>query len=241
MPSDFYIVFMEYEAFKNILVHTAQFAHFDLKVKKWKEVYGFLVGYIDEGTKWTHITDAIPITHGSHYGVEFKKHHYVLSAYLNLMIAENDEFFVGWYHSHPGLGLFLSQTDIINHLAYQIVNPKAIALVFDHTKVISNESTIDFYQLNNATLGASSAYHEIEYYIAGINKKDELSRIKEFYYEVETDVIAKKIPPIEKKIAERVKNWRKNTKIKLPVENQYKKRKKGGLKETLAPYFEQKS
>ena len=231
---------MEREAFRNIVIHTAQHAHFDIKVKNWKEVYGFLSGYIDEESQWTHITDAIPITHGTHYGVEFKKQHYVLSAYINLMIAENDEFFVGWYHSHPGLGLFLSQTDIINHLGYQIVNPKAIALVFDHTRVISKESPVEVFQLDNAAFGASSAYHEIEYHIGGINKKNETDLIKEMYYEVESEVIAKKITSIEKSIAEKVKKWRNQTKIKLPTK-QMKEKKKGGLKKTLLPYLEDSS
>ena len=237
VEEDFYIVFMEYEAFRNIVIHTAQFAHFDLKVKNWKEVYGFLIGYIDEDTKWTHITDAIPMTHGTHYGVQFKKEHYVLSAYLNLMCAERGEFFVGWYHSHPGLGLFLSQTDIINHLGYQIVNPKAIALVFDHTKIILKEPPVEIFQLADASLGASSAYHEIEYYIGGLNKKDEIPLIKDLYYDIESEVIAKKIPPIERKTKDRVKAWRKKTKVKLPTKKMYKK-KRGKLKETVLPYFE---
>lgn len=239
VESEFYIVFLEHDAFRNIVIHTAQFAHFDLKVKNWKEVYGFLVGYIDEDTKWTHITNAIPITHGTHYGVEFKKEHYVLSAYLNLMCAENDEFFVGWYHSHPGLNLFLSQTDIVNHLAYQIVNPKAIALVFDHTKIISNEPPLSIFQLDDASLGLSSDYHEIEYYIGGIKKDSEITQIKELYYEIETAVIQKKLPPIEKTIVDQVKTWQQRTKIKLAPEKKYKKRKrKGKLKDAVRPYYQ---
>jgi len=225
--SEFYIVFMEHEAFRNIVIHTAEYAHFDMKVKNWKEVYGFLVGYIDEDTKWTHVTDAIPITHGTHYGVEFKKEHYILSAYLNLMCAEKNEFFVGWYHSHPGLGLFLSQTDIINHLGYQIVNPKAIALVFDHTKIISKEPPVALYQLTDPTLGTSSDYHEIEYYIGGIKKDDEIAQIKELYYEIEKMVIEKQLKPIEKLVKTRVNQWRRRTKTKLTSDKiGFKKRRK---------------
>ncbi|MHA1267633.1 MAG: hypothetical protein ACTSRS_20520 [Candidatus Helarchaeota archaeon] len=227
MNSEFYIVFMEHEAFRNIVIHTAEYAHFDMKVKNWKEVYGFLVGYIDEDTKWTHVTDAIPITHGTHYGVEFKKEHYILSAYLNLMCAEKNEFFVGWYHSHPGLGLFLSQTDIINHLGYQIVNPKAIALVFDHTKIISKEPPVALYQLTDPTLGTSSDYHEIEYYIGGIKKDDEIAQIKELYYEIEKMVIEKQLKPIEKLVKTRVNQWRRRTKTKLTSDKiGFKKRRK---------------
>ncbi len=239
VDSDLFIIFIEYEAFRDIVIHTAQFAHFDMKVKNWKEVYGFLAGYIDEDTQWVHITAAYPITHGTHYGVEFKKQHYVLSAYLNLMLAENEEFFVGWYHSHPGLDLFLSETDIINHLAYQIVNPRAIALVFDHTKIISKKHPLSIFQLDNPQYGISSTYHEVEYYIGGIKKDEEIERIRDIYYEIEAEVIAKKIPPIEKEVRTKVEKWKKKTKTKLPEKTLYKKkkRKKRGIKQKLEPLF----
>ena len=236
MDSKPYIVFMEQEAFKNIVIHTAEYAHFNLKVKSWKECYGFLVGYIDEETKWTHITDAIPMTHGTHFGVEFKTEHYVLAAYLNHMIAENGEFFVGWYHSHPGLGLFLSQTDIINQLGYQIVNEKAVAIVFDHTKIITKEPPIQVFQLDNPAYGASSAYHAIEYFIGGIKKNDEFNMIRDFYYKLEADVIAGNLDPIEKNIKTRVQQWRKITKVQLPESQIYKKgKKKRGKKKLFIP------
>ena len=144
----------------------------------------------------------------------------------------------GWYHSHPGLSLFLSQTDIINQLGYQVVNPKAIALVFDHTKIISKDPPVALFQLNNPLYGASTGYHEVEYYIGGINKKNELEMIKDLYNEIESDVIAKRLPSIEKSIAGQIKDWRKQTKVKLSKKQIYEKRKKGGLKKTLAPYFE---
>lgn len=38
---------------------------------------------------------------------------------------------VGWYHSHPGLGVFLSGTDISTQKLYQKLYPKAVALVID--------------------------------------------------------------------------------------------------------------
>jgi len=223
------MIFIENAAFRNIVIHTAQYSHFDMKVRSWREVYGFLVGNIEEETKEhpiVHVTDAFPITHGTHFGVEFKKEHYALGSYLNLMIAENDEFFVGWYHSHPGLGLFLSQTDIINQLGYQIVNEKAIALVFDNSKIILKETPLDVFQLDNPAFGASSAYHSIDYYIGGIKKDDEFNGIKEFYYKIEADVIANKINPIEQEIKNRVAHWRKSTKIELSENRFYKKKEK---------------
>lgn len=36
---------------------------------------------------------------------------------------------VGWYHSHPGHGLFLSQTDIQTHMGFHQFSPYALSLV----------------------------------------------------------------------------------------------------------------
>jgi len=38
---------------------------------------------------------------------------------------------VGWYHSHPGLGLFLSQTDVGTHMGFYQFSPYAVSLVAD--------------------------------------------------------------------------------------------------------------
>jgi len=38
---------------------------------------------------------------------------------------------VGWYHSHPGHGLFLSQTDLETHMQFHQFSPYAISLVAD--------------------------------------------------------------------------------------------------------------
>lgn len=40
-------------------------------------------------------------------------------------------YVVGWYHSHPGMGLFLSGIDIETQRRYQALFPKAVALVID--------------------------------------------------------------------------------------------------------------
>lgn len=38
---------------------------------------------------------------------------------------------VGWYHSHPGHGLFLSQTDLDTHMRFHQFSPFAVSLVAD--------------------------------------------------------------------------------------------------------------
>ncbi len=36
---------------------------------------------------------------------------------------------IGWYHSHPGHGLFLSQTDLDTHMQFYQFSPYAVSLV----------------------------------------------------------------------------------------------------------------
>ena len=38
---------------------------------------------------------------------------------------------VGWYHSHPTQGLFLSQTDMATHLQFSQFSPYAVSFVAD--------------------------------------------------------------------------------------------------------------
>jgi len=38
---------------------------------------------------------------------------------------------VGWYHSHPGQGLFLSQTDLDTHMQFHQFSPYAVSFVAD--------------------------------------------------------------------------------------------------------------
>jgi proteasome lid subunit RPN8/RPN11 len=40
---------------------------------------------------------------------------------------------VGWYHSHPTQGLFLSQTDVQTHMQFHQFSPYAVSLVVDPT------------------------------------------------------------------------------------------------------------
>jgi 26S proteasome regulatory subunit N11 len=49
------------------------------------------------------------------------------------VLIENlpDLYIVGWYHSHPGLDVFMSPIDVETQKAYQTMFPKAIALVVD--------------------------------------------------------------------------------------------------------------
>ena len=42
-----------------------------------------------------------------------------------------DQICVGWYHSHPGFGCWLSGTDIETQKSQEMLNPKAVGVVVD--------------------------------------------------------------------------------------------------------------
>ncbi|MFX1537740.1 MAG: Mov34/MPN/PAD-1 family protein [Promethearchaeota archaeon] len=81
-------------------------------------------------------------------------------------ILEKDTYCLGWWHSHPGYGLFLSQTDIITHIfSFQLHNALSVALVIEPTKIDMNgRAAFQFYQVVRE-LGKDSKYQEIASYI----------------------------------------------------------------------------
>jgi proteasome lid subunit RPN8/RPN11 len=89
---------------------------------------GFLVGDVKDET--VEIKDAIPMVHGNLVEVEFKEEHYSKADEINQTLTDKN-WVVGWYHTHPGHGLFLSPVDKVNHSGYQTLNSHAVALVFD--------------------------------------------------------------------------------------------------------------
>jgi 26S proteasome regulatory subunit N11 len=48
-------------------------------------------------------------------------------------------YIVGWYHSHPGIGVFMSAIDYATQLNYQRLYPKSVALVIDPVEIIKSK------------------------------------------------------------------------------------------------------
>lgn len=130
-------IFISYKAYRRIVGYAMRYGNDDLPQKNWREVYGILIGSIKDN-KEVIVKDAIPVMVGDRAYVEYKSKHYVDTAQFNTAIYERaiqdnkEDFFVGWWHTHPGIGFIFSPRDIETQLFYQGVNPFAIALVFDH-------------------------------------------------------------------------------------------------------------
>jgi proteasome lid subunit RPN8/RPN11 len=96
------------------------------------EVIGFLLGnpYTWNGTTYVHITASIRgKSVASETSVSFAED--ALAEVAESIKRDHpDKEIVGWYHSHPGYGCFLSPTDIASHrLCFTM--PYHVALVVD--------------------------------------------------------------------------------------------------------------
>jgi len=59
------------------------------------------------------------------------------------------EMVVGWYHSHPGFGCFLSNVDINTHLSFETLNNRAVAIVVDPIQSVKGKVVIDAFRSIN--------------------------------------------------------------------------------------------
>lgn len=62
------------------------------------------------------------------------------------------EMVVGWYHSHPGFGCWLSSTDINTQSSFEALNNRAVALVVDPIQSVKGKVVIDCFRLINPQL-----------------------------------------------------------------------------------------
>jgi len=160
---------LSYNAYRKIIGYGLRYANEDMTSKEWREVYGILIGSVEENKK-VLIKDAIPMVVGDRAGVKYENKQYVDMAQIDESVYEHsiqdskNDFIIGWWHTHPGFGFFYSPVDCMTQLGYQIPNPFALGIIFDHTKFLSS----DFYlgiaglRLINPEQGMLATYDFIE-------------------------------------------------------------------------------
>merc|ERR1719198_2884799 len=68
------------------------------------------------------------------------------------------EIVVGWYHSHPGFGCWLSGVDINTQQSFEALNPRAVAVVVDPVQSVKGKVVIDCFRLINPQADAARAF-----------------------------------------------------------------------------------
>lgn len=182
-------------AYYKMLVHILRFGSKIKDPDNYRECMGVLLGEL-EGSgeiKDVIIHDAVPINHGGQIEVQFSEADYISFASIDAEVADKGWFSVGWYHSHPGLGVFFSAVDLINQLGFQNPNPSAIGIVFDH-ELLEEQGNMGFkiFRLDKPSFTEiPTSYHEVKYIV---EPPDNIG----FYHEIKNliDNIHKKEPVI---------------------------------------------
>ncbi|MFW9876850.1 MAG: hypothetical protein ACFFG0_27465 [Candidatus Thorarchaeota archaeon] len=162
-------VFLSLKAYKGIVGYAIRYANDNQNPDKWREVYGILIGSIENNSK-VIVKDAIPMVVGDRAGVKYENKQYVDMAQIDASVFERsiqddkNDFIIGWFHTHPGFGFFYSPIDCMTQLGYQIPNPYAVGLIFDHSKKESDQYFLGIagLRLKDPELGISSTYDLIE-------------------------------------------------------------------------------
>jgi len=181
-------VILSAEAYKTIILYASRYANQGIPPEQWKEIYGILTGYTDED--FVHVENAFALTFGHETDVQLDNRHLVFISEIedNLYKEGKGHFVVGWFHSHPGLGLFFSEIDLINQIWFQQNNDDFCGLVFDHTllgkkkeeKIGKNtlkkyDTGFEIYRITDLSVDTNSAefgenYHKVDYIVEGLNK-----------------------------------------------------------------------
>lgn len=194
-------VILNIDVYKTMVTSLTRYSNPNIPTEQWLEVMGLLYGYNDG--KDVVITEAVPFTHTKKEGhilkVQFDEADYALAADLEtqLMTRDPPQFIVGWFHSHPGILVMLSQDDIKNQLAWQTNNPNAIALVFNHERLLKQiqepqtkgdapipldlDPGFKCFRLQNVTSGLQANYLEIDYEFSDFDIDDYFIRSAQEY------------------------------------------------------------
>jgi proteasome lid subunit RPN8/RPN11 len=182
-------VIVSAEAYKTIILYASRYSNRSIPPENWKEIYGVLIGFSEDD--FVHVIGAEALTFGHETDVILDNRHYVFIAEIQdkLVAQGNKLYIVGWFHSHPGLGLFFSDIDLRNQIFFQ-THEDGIGLVFDHTLlgkkkqekseesefiITKYDTGFEIYRITDTNMDVntpeySNNYHKVDYIVDGLNK-----------------------------------------------------------------------
>lgn len=125
----------------------------------WKECIGLILGRINKNE--ILVTDIIPIKSGTGIHVDIIDYEKVFSL-ISTDRIDSGEVIVGWAHTHPGLGLFFSSTDIQTQKWYQRMHPLSFGLVLDPVRISQRFAGLNIYRVNEQENRAVPATFSLE-------------------------------------------------------------------------------
>merc|ERR1711865_1320044 len=110
------------------------------------EVMGLMLGeFVDEYTIVVKDVFAMPQS-GTGVSVEAVDPVFQMKMLEMLKQTGRREMVVGWYHSHPGFGCWLSGVDINTQQSFEALNPRAVAVVIDPIQSVKGKVVIDAFR-----------------------------------------------------------------------------------------------
>jgi len=116
------------------------------------EVMGLMLGeFVDDYTVRVVDVFAMPQS-GTSVSVESVDPVYQTKMLDMLQQTNRPEMVVGWYHSHPGFGCWLSGTDVNTQQSFEQLNQRAVAVVVDPIQSVKGKVVLDAFRLINPQL-----------------------------------------------------------------------------------------
>ena len=110
------------------------------------EVMGLMVGEIHDDYTIT-VVDVFSMPQmGTTVNVEAVDPEYQQQFMDMMKQVGQDKNCVGWYHSHPGFGPWLSGTDIETQKSQEMLNQRAVAVVVDPVQSVKGKVVIDAFR-----------------------------------------------------------------------------------------------
>ncbi len=186
-------------AYYKMLLHVLRFGSKYLEHKKLSEVMGVLIGRLEGENEIKNVVveDVVPVSHGGSIEVKFSVDQLGAFGEIDGKIWEQygdvGWFSLGWYHSHPRLGIFFSDTDKFNQIFWQ-KSPSGIGIVFDHTYLDKPGDVgfrvfrLDETNLDDPSLALKSGYHEVKAIVEPPNNLEFYLKIMELINKVHTGI-----------------------------------------------------
>ncbi|KAF7793638.1 hypothetical protein EIP86_004753 [Pleurotus ostreatoroseus] len=111
------------------------------------EVMGLMIGeFVDDYKVDVIDVFAMPQS-GTTVSVESVDHVFQMKMMEMLKQTGRSETVVGWYHSHPGFGCWLSSVDINTQQSFESLDSRSVAVVIDPIQSVKGKVVIDAFRL----------------------------------------------------------------------------------------------
>ncbi len=150
IPDDLHI-YINVETISRIKAHAL--------VDTYREIGGVLIGEVSRhnGRNYINITSSIEAQHTNHSGASVTFTHETWDYVFRTMDRKYpDEMILGWYHTHPNFGIFLSGEDLFIHENF-FNHEWLVAFVVDPVR-----SQSGFFNWKNGEIVRSGGYYSYE-------------------------------------------------------------------------------